>query len=996
MIKVMAILALMVLVAMPLVAQEDQIVPDEQVLWETIGVSYSDGDYSTAIQQLQLYLGPYHKSQRSAEAQFMLAESYFNIGDYSLAIEQYGAVHKRKGGNKYLEASVLLRTGECYYNQGNYKIAFEKFEKLLKKHQDSFLIGETLFSIGQTSLATGNWDKLERVYRKLLEERPGYTNLPNVKLALGLFEYQAENYEDAIVWFKEVPTDFGLYYHGRCYEESGQYILAIQKYRQALRRFPDSPLTDVISFNIAEAFYDSNQNKVAEKSYKKFLKNYKDNRFVADARYKLACISYRNQKWEECVRRVEEVKSEQVGNHLLIEACYLAGLAWMEHGSNSHASFEFTEVVRRAPGSKIASSALHKIIYALSDEQNWAQTILIADEFLAKYSGDELEPRVQILKGFSHFKMEEYELAVRSFQNVMDRHANTEAGEKALFLATSTYYHLGQYDRIITNFNFVASRLLPTPSNWRARTYYHLAEAYYTQGLYREASGMYRLVLTGYPRSEMAAASLQGLVASRSQLGEYDLALEEQEEFLLQMTNADSETGGNSLALGSLYFNRHEYEKALQQFTKFIDINPEDTQTASAVLNLADCYYRLQYYEEAISSWMKITTDYSKSRHVQEAFYRIADTQFGLGQFTKAASTYSKLYALNSDGAHSIDALFGIGNSYYNSKQDDLAINAFNEFISSYPEDPRVEDAELGIQSSYYRSGRDMEEYLATRPDSPIAGDHYWTKGQNAFADKNYEAAAVAFERVTLDYADSENGPEALFYLAESYYRMDSNPQALSGYKNFTITHPDHELAGLSMFREGTVLYRMEEYEEAAVTYELLPDMKPDSEYASLALFNASLSYQEVEEWPAAVGSLLRLKSEYPDSERAQGVWYSIAGLYQDELGDYSGAIDAWDKSFAEESATIEEVAYRKGECYEKMDQIEQAIASYDESGLGAEMESSFRIASLARLGELSEQKGDWTTAVHAWNRIIETNGKPEWTAMAQTRIQEIQSTTGN
>jgi TolA-binding protein len=994
--KLMAILLLMVLVAMPLTAQEEQIIPDEQVLWETVGASYAAEEYPTAIQQLQLYLGPYNNSDRAAKAQFMLGESYFNSGDYELALEQFNIVGDRNGKTSYLEASVLQRSGECYYNLGYYDRAMEQFTKLLKKHRNSFLVGEALYSIGQTGMVTGDWQSLEKTYRRLLEERPGYYDLNDVKLALGLFEYQAGNYEDAIVWFKDVPTDFGLYFQGRCQEESGQYILAIQKYRQALRRYPDSPLTDVIAFNIAEAFYNSDQNKVAEKSYRKFLNNNSSSRFVADAHYKLACISYRNKNWEECVRRVDETKSHNPYEQLLVESCYLAGLAWMEHGSNSHASFEFTEVVRRAPGSDMASSALHKIIYSLADEQNWSQTILTADEFLVQYSGDELEARVQILKGFSHFKLEEYELAVRSFQNVMDRFANSEVGEKALFLATSTYYHLGQYDRIITNFNFVANRLLPTPSDWRAKTYYHLAEAYYNQGLFREASGMYRLVLTGYPRSDMAAASLQGLVASRSQLGEYQLALDEQEEFLIQMTNADSETGSNSLALGSLYFNRHEYEEALQQFTKFIEANPDDSQTSSAILNLADCYYRLQYYEEAVNSWKKITIEYPNSAQVEESMYRTADTQFGLGQFADAALTYSKLHKAYPEGVHSLEALFGVANSYYNSKQDDLAINAFNEFIDTYPEDLRVEDAELGIQSSYYRSGRDMEEYLATRPDSPMAADHYWTKGQNAFADNNYEAAAVAFERVTLDYADSENGPGALFYLAESYYRMDKNQQALSGYRNFTITHPEHELAGLSMFREGTALYRLGEFEEAAVTYEILPDIKPDSEYASLALFNASLSYQEVEEWPAAVGALQRLKTDYPDSDRAKGIWYQIAGLYQDELGDFAVAIDAWGKSLDEGSSTVEEVAYRQGECYEKLNDIEQAIASYDRSGSGSDTTSSFRIASLARLGELSEEKGDWTTAVHAWNRIVETNGKPEWTDMAQARIQEIQSSTGN
>ncbi|MBT7311017.1 tetratricopeptide repeat protein, partial [bacterium] len=130
--KSMAILLLMVLVAMPLTAQDEQIIPDEQVLWETIGASYAAEEYPTAIQQLQLYLGPYNNSDRAAKAQFMLGESYFNSGDYELALEQFNIVGDRNGKTSYLEASVLLRSGECYYNLGYYDRAMEQFTKLLK------------------------------------------------------------------------------------------------------------------------------------------------------------------------------------------------------------------------------------------------------------------------------------------------------------------------------------------------------------------------------------------------------------------------------------------------------------------------------------------------------------------------------------------------------------------------------------------------------------------------------------------------------------------------------------------------------------------------------------------------------------------------------------------------------------------------------------------------------------------------------------------------
>ncbi|MBU1073003.1 tetratricopeptide repeat protein, partial [bacterium] len=617
--------------------------------------------------------------------------------------------------------------------------------------------------------------------------------------------------------------------------------------------------------------------------------------------------------------------------------------------------------------------------------------------FLDLFPGDELAARVQVLKGYAHLELEEYDLAVREFQNVLDRHVNTEVGERALFLATSAYTKLEQFDRLITNYHFIANRLLPTPSVWRARTYYHLGEAYYNQQLYREAGGMYRLVLTGYPRSDVTAASLQGLVASYSQVGEYELALQEQEKFLLELANADSEEGGNSLALGSLYFNQHNYEEALEAFTKYIERNPDSPASAAALLNQGDCFYRLQYYENAVEVWNDLATRFPRAPEAEEAMYKLADTRFGLGRFDEARSSYATLQQRYPEGPYAADAAFGLANCYYNQQLDDQAIESFQIFVRNFPEDPRVEDAELGIQSSYYRSGRDMEEYLGTRPDSPLAADYYWTKGQNAFAEDKYETAARYFEQVTLDYADSESAPGALFYLAESYYRMEENNVAQAVYRNFITTHPDHELVGLARFRLGTVLYKMEDYPAAAVQYEMLADLEPDGQYSPLALFNAGLCHQELEDWPAAIGVLVRFQIDYPDHERAQGIAYQIATLYQNELGDYQNAIGAYHQVLERGEAGIEEIGYRQGECYEKLGRYEEALASYEMSAGGADRTAPHRIASLAQIGQLSEERGDWNTAIQAYTRIVNANGKPEWTAMAQGRIAEIQAqSTGN
>ncbi len=988
------IVAAIVLLALPVSAadgpERDRAVPTEAALWEAAGKAYTDGtDKSAAMQQYRLYVQSYKGSQKAAKAQFMLAECYFAVDDYERALSEYARVKDFKGSDDYLRASVLLRQGECHYNLADFGAAITAYNRLIREYDDTFMLAEGLYEIGLAYIVEGNWLKLRGAYRELLERRPGYKELPQVKFALGLFAYQEKRYDEAVAYFEQVPSDRGLYYLGRCLEDTGQYILAIQRYKQVLRQYADSPLADDVGFSIAEAFYRSGQNDVAVRSYRSFIESFPASPFVPNARYKMACVTFREERYDESIRQLVEIVRLFPDEMVSAYAQYLIGDCYMLLDRSSEAIFAYTDVVKRFGDSKVASAALHKVIYAYTQDENYGQAIVLSNEFLKRFAGDPLAPRVRVLRGFSHFQLAEYHPAIMAFQNVVDKHVNTEVAERALFLSTLAYTLTGELDRVITNYNYIASKLLPTPSYWRARTYYYLGEAYYTEGLYRQASGMYRLVLTGYPRSNVAAASLQGLVASLSQIGEYELALEEQQKFLLALANAESEQGTNSLAVGSIFFNQRKYEDALGQFSEFLEKHPEDPAAASALLKQGQCYYRLQYYDQAIEAWQSVLTRFPAETEAEVALYRIAETQFGLGRFDQAQTTYRRLQTQYADGVHASDAEFGIANCAYNLGHDQVAITSFTAFAEKYPEDERAEDAELGIQSCYYRSGMDMEEYLERRPDSPLAADVYWNKGQEAFAAENYAEAARSFERVTLDYPGSESGPGALFYLAESYYRQDALEQAYAGYHNFITTHPDHDLSELAHLRAATVQFKLENFAIAAHEYELLTDLFPDGEYAPLASYNAAICYQEVEDWHSAIGGFVRFVGDHPNHDNAQGLWLQIAALYQEELGDYTRAVEAYQKGLECGEGAAAEINYRQGECLEKAEDIDGALARYEMAAAGGSADP-FRIAALAQIGQLREDRGDWGGAVKAYERIIAAGGNPEWTQMAQDRIAAI------
>ena len=189
------------------------------------------------------------------------------------------------------------------------------------------------------------------------------------------------------------------------------------------------------------------------------------------------------------------------------------------------------------------------------------------------------------------------------------------------------------------------------------------------------------------------------------------------------------------------------------------------------------------------------------------------------------------------------------------------------------------------------------------------------------------------------------------------------------------------------------MLFKQEDFAEAAMGYETLVDLFPDGEYAPLAAFNAAVCYQEIEDWHAAIGGYVRFIADYPDHENAQGLWLQIAGLYQDELGDYRQAIEAYEHALAAGERAGGGGPLPPGRVPGEGRPRRRGPGQLRHGRRrGRDRTDPFRIAALARMAEIAEERGDWRGALATWQRIVDAGGKPEWTQMAADRIEAIRS----
>jgi tetratricopeptide (TPR) repeat protein len=182
------------------------------------------------------------------------------------------------------------------------------------------------------------------------------------------------------------------------------------------------------------------------------------------------------------------------------------------------------------------------------------------------------------------------------------------------------------------------------------------------------------------------------------------------------------------------YYNRGEYEKAIEAYKRAIELNPDFT----------------------------------------EAYYHLGMAYSSLGKYKEAVEAYSRAVRIKPDYAA---AYYNLGHAYSNLNRHDKAIKAFRQSIQY---EPGNVEAYFALGNAYFDSGKEeravdtFEAAISRKPDNPYA---YYRLGLLYFPTGLHARAAEAFTQVII--RDPRYG-EAYFHRAYSYLFLGRGESAAS------------------------------------------------------------------------------------------------------------------------------------------------------------------------------------------------------------------------
>jgi len=293
--------------------------------------------------------------------------------------------------------------------------------------------------------------------------------------------------------------------------------------------------------------------------------------------------------------------------------------------------------------------------------------------------------------------------------------------------------------------------------------------------LYQDPVLQWKDVISKYPEKERAYNNLGVLYKDRK---EYDSAIKEYQKAL----EIDPNYAYAYYNLGIVYHDLGEQNRALEAYQKSIELNPRNVDAHN---NLGALYKELKRYDSAIR-------EYRKALEIKQGNFK---THYNLGilysefkEYDKAIESYRRALELNPDYIRAYNNLgvlhkekkeYGkaiqeyrkaielnpksagvynnLGIAYYEQKEYDQAINAYQKALEI---DPEYADVYSNLGVTYYEKKEyenAIESYRKALKTDPENLDAYYNLGIVYYSQKRYDEALQSFEALLAIYPEDKS-----------------------------------------------------------------------------------------------------------------------------------------------------------------------------------------------------------------------------------------------
>ncbi len=794
------------------------------------------------------------------------------------------------------------------------------------------------------------------------------------------------------------------YYYAYCMYKTGEYNKALPSLRR-LEQMPEYAKT--VPYFIAQTDYIQGRYEEAEERIVTLLRTQPDNDLSGELHRMLGAIRYRDGRYEEAAEQLlqYEQAAQEHNEELRREDLYLLGHA--EYRLNRYAdAIRHLKLIKQQPDTLSESACLtmgHAYIHMNQPGQarlwyqaaaNYRLTPTITEE--AAYNYTLCSYRSSSALGES----------VKAFNDFLHAFPDSKYESNIYQLLSSALMQSKNYAAAIATLDSISD---PTPRMLETKQYlrYQLAADGFLQGKMQQAIDRAGEVVSH--RSESDRYTTEALyirAEAEYRLRDYSSCESDLQSFFAR--NDAKQSANYRIARylqGYCAFSQNRYDQARTAFTTYIDgADTGDATYADALNRIGDCYFNARDFKQAISYYTQVsnlqsvgadyalfqrgyalgllrkysdkisalrtlTTRYPKSDYADDGVYETARAQLQLNDERGAITTYEQLLNTYPHSALARKASLERAMLYRNLNQTDQAIAAYRQTIEKYPATEEAYTALETLQALYVEQGM-VDEYLAytknlaklnmtvtTREDSLL-----FAAAEMQYMQASYQKAAESLDEYIRRYcAGGRYCTTALYYLADSYYRLGRNAEALEQYRQLADlpANPYQEEAAtrmaeiyydrgdyaaaleafygmnsLASTRENSIVARVgilrcssllgRHTATIDIAGQLLND-QPDEAVRNEALYCRAKAYTAQGEWEKAQPDLQQLSGEVRTAQGAEAKYLLARSLFEsgqtdeaeEEVMSFTGMSTSQQYWLARALILLSDIYTRRGENFQ-------------------------------------------------------------------------------
>lgn len=274
-------------------------------------------------------------------------------------------------------------------------------------------------------------------------------------------------------------------------------------------------------------------------------------------------------------------------------------------------------------------------------------------------------------------------------------------------------------------------------------------------------------------------------------------------------------------------------------------------------------------------------------------------------KFAEAADTYAVLFPNDKE---IVTVIYKNGEFFYDYADYDEAVKRFGLIVERYPDNPNARPAGDRILDclakakdydnieSWARRLKKSKAFSAADEQQRldrIVVEAIFKSGEAHAAEKRWEKAAAAWQRVVKEYPAHPNAPKALANAGAALEKAQKPEEAAAVYQAIADKYPQSAEAPESLFIAGRIEEHLSFDDKAAAVYEQVAQKYPQSKHGADALRNAGILRQGLGQFDKAAAHFAEYGKRYKDRPDARAVVFQV-GLLHAERKDHKSAAAAF------------------------------------------------------------------------------------------------------